>query len=228
MSPSPPAGATPASRPPLVDRICGHALAGFCKGMTSLEAVWSVPWDPARPRIFYVNHASHADSALVWASVPAEERPRLRPVAAADYWTAGPVRRYLAGRVFHAVLVERQANGRPGDALERMEAALRNGDSLLLFPEGTRSRENVLLPFRFGLHHVVQRCPWAEVQPVWLENPGRGMPKGAFLPVPLLCRAFFGPLLPMVAEESQEIFLERARTALLALRPADPSGADRG
>ncbi|MBK8596708.1 MAG: 1-acyl-sn-glycerol-3-phosphate acyltransferase [Holophagales bacterium] len=228
MSPSSPAVAIPANRPPLVDRLCGHALAGFCKGMTSLEAVWSVPWDPARPRIFYVNHASHADSALVWASVPAEERPRLRAVAAVDYWMAGPVRRYLSKRVFHAVLVERRTNGRPGDALERMEAALENGDSLLLFPEGTRSRGNVLLPFRPGLHHVVQRCPWAEVQPVWLENPGRGLPKGTFFPIPLLCRAFFGPLLPVVAGESHEVFLERARSALLALGPSDLSGADRG
>ncbi len=228
MNPPFPAGSIRGNRPPLPDRLCGLALAGFCKAMTSLTAVWCVPWDPARPRIFYVNHASHADSALVWASVPARERSRLRPVAAVDYWTAGPVRRYLAKRVFHAVLVERQADGRPGDALERMEAALRNGDSLLLFPEGTRNRGNSLLPFRPGLYHVVRRCPWVEVQPVWLENPGRGLPKGAFLPLPLLCRSFFGPLLPTVAGESQEAFLERARTALLTLRPSDSSGVEPG
>jgi 1-acyl-sn-glycerol-3-phosphate acyltransferase len=173
LSPSSPAVAIPANRPPLVDRLCGHALAGFCKGMTSLEAVWSVPWDPARPRIFYVNHASHADSALVWASVPAEERPRLRAVAAVDYWMAGPVRRYLSKRVFHAVLVERRTNGRPGDALERMEAALENGDSLLLFPEGTRSRGNVLLPSG-PASTTSSRGAVAEVQPVWLENRDEG------------------------------------------------------
>ena len=224
MSPPFPEGSIPGIRPPLLDRLCGHALAGFCKAMTSLETAWSVPWDPARPRVFYVNHASHADSALVWSSIPARERPRLRPVAAADYWTAGPVRRYLAKRVFHAVLVERQTNGGPGDAVERMEAALRNGDSLLLFPEGTRNLGNGLLPFRPGLYHIVRRCPWAEIQPVWLENPGRGLPKGAYLPIPLLCRAFFGPFLATAAGESQEDFLERARAALLALRPSSPSG----
>lgn len=208
-------GTPGAERPALLDRLLGRALAGFCKAMTSLEADWRVPWDPEHPRVFYVNHASHADAPLVWAAVPPVSRPRLRPVAAADYWTAGPVRRRLAGKVFRSVFVDRLAEGREG--LARMEAALAGGDSLLLFPEGTRHRGHEVLPFRSGLHHLASRCPWAELQPVWLDNPGRGLPRGAFLPVPLLCRVTFGPLLPRVDGEEREPFLERARAALVAL-----------
>ena len=203
---------------PLLARCAGRALAGYCKTMTSLEIVWMAPWAPECPRIFYVNHASHADAALVWAAFPPPLRPRVRPVAATEYWVQGPVRRFMAARVLRAVMVDRNLQGRGGNALQRMEEALRQGDSLILFPEGTRNPGAGLLPFKPGLFHLHRNCPEAEIQPVWVDNPRRGMPKGALLPIPLLCRATFGPLLPDRPDENMDAFLGRAREALLALR----------
>ncbi len=215
-SQDPAALAAPERNPRLV-RVAGRALAGYCKAMTSLESVWLAPWTPHRPRIFYVNHASHADAALIWAAIPPSLRTRVRPVAATEYWGKGPIRRFVAGQLFRSVMVERNFHGQIGNALPRMEEALRQGDSLILFPEGTRNPGAGLLPFKPGLFHLHQSCPEVELQPVWIDNPGRGMPKGGWLPVPLLCRAFFGPLLPDRPGEDREAFLERARVALLAL-----------
>lgn len=209
----------PSDAAAILARGVGRALAGYGKAMTSLEAVWQVSWAPERPRVFFVNHASHADAALVWAAFPPSERVRVRPVAAMEYWAKGPLRRFMAARVFRAVMVDRNVQGRGGNALPRMEEALRQGDSLIFFPEGTRNPGAGLLPFKPGLFHLHQRCPDVELQPVWIDNPGRGMPKGAFLPIPLRCRATFGPLLPDLPGEGCEAFLERARGALLALQP---------
>ena len=61
--------------------------------------------------------------------------------------------------------------------------------------------------------------PQVEFVPVWIENLGRVMPKGAFIPVPLLCTLIFGEALRIHEDESRQDFLLRSRTALLNLAP---------
>src|SRR5256885_12980829 len=95
-----------------------------------------------RPAIYFANHTSHLDALLIWASLPPTARARTRPVAARAYWSARRVRRYLATRVFRAVLVDRVSevtagDGAGGTAVEEMLAVLRGGESLIIFPEGT-------------------------------------------------------------------------------------------
>jgi 1-acyl-sn-glycerol-3-phosphate acyltransferase len=101
-----------------------------------------------------------------------------------------------------------------------MSGALAAGESLILFPEGTRNTtEQVLLPFKSGLYRVATANPGVECVPVWIENLNRVMPKGEFVPIPLLCTLTFGaPLVPAEAEDKAS-FLDRARAALLALAP---------
>ena len=131
------------------------------------------------------------------------------------------------GRVFNAVFVERGFcdPNQPESALAPLHAALDAGESLILFPEGTRntSDEGNLLPFKGGLHRLSRAHPDAALVPVWLENLGRMLPKGrgAWLPVPLLCRLVMGPALePARPDERPRDFLNRAAAALSALRPA--------
>ena len=64
-----------------------------------------------------------------------------------------------------------------------------------------------------------QAMPRAEFVPVWIENLGRVMPKGAIVPVPLLCTLTFGAPLTLSSGETKAEFLERARAALLDLAP---------
>ena len=58
-------------------------------------------------KIYYANHASHGDFLLIFVSLPYRVRKRVRPVAAAEYWESGPVRRFLAKNVFNMVLISR-------------------------------------------------------------------------------------------------------------------------
>jgi 1-acyl-sn-glycerol-3-phosphate acyltransferase len=188
-------------------RLALGAAVGF---QTELE--------PSRQRVFVANHSSHLDTLLVWASLPTRLRTRTRPVAAADYWGRSALRRLLAGRLLRAVLIDRKGGARA--AFERMQAALEAGDSLLLFPEGTRGRSDVPEEFKSGIYYLCAARPELEVVPVYLENLNRILPKGEFLPVPLLARIVFGVPTTLEGGEAKEHFLARLRGNVVALKGA--------
>ena len=171
-------------------------------------------------RIYYGNHSSHADFVLIWASLPEDLRIRTRPVAGADYWNTTRLRRWLINDVLRGVVIERTRTDTGPDPVAQMVAALEHDDSLILFPEGTRNTTDAtLLPFRSGIWRVVSARPDVECVPVWIENLNRVMPKGEFLPIPLLCTLTFGAPVRIGADEDKDAFLERLRDALLALAP---------
>ena len=76
-----------------------------------------------------------------------------------------------------------------------------------------------MLPFSGGTYRVARQRPELEFVPVWIDNLKRVMPKGRFLPLPLLCTATFGTPLRLQADEDKAAFLSRSRQALLALAP---------
>lgn len=204
----------------MLERLVASLIIGFVRLLTGAQAFWRGGRPNAAQRIFFANHASHGDFVLLWASLPPWLRRRTRPVAGADYWNKSAARRFIGGRVFRAVLIDRERKEVAPDPVEQMVAALAGGDSLILFPEGTRNTTDaVLLPFKSGLFHLAMQYPRAELVPVWINNLARVMPKGQLLPIPLLCTVTFGTTLPRIDGEDKTAFLERARDAMLALRP---------
>lgn len=211
-------------------------IAALVAGLARLVAGPSVfylggPPDE-RQRVYFANHTSHLDFVVLWSALPAPVRERTRPVAARDYWERGGLRRFLASRVFRAVLVDRPSKtGAPEEggqgrleaaqgAIAALAAALQEGDSLILFPEGTRGTGDDVAPFKSGLFHLCQGRPGLEAMPVYLDNMNRILPKGESLPVPMLSRVVFGhPIAPASGEAKTE-FLERARAAVRALAGA--------
>lgn len=187
-------------------------------------------WQGARPdrhqRIYVANHTSNLDTVILWAALPPALRARTRPVAARDYWDRGPLRRHMALDVLRVVLIER---GGGAAALEPLHAALADGDSLLLFPEGTRGPGPLPGPFKSGLYFLARQHPDVEIVPVWLDGPGRALPKGVVLPIPLSARALIGGPLVLGPGESKEAFLARARDAVIFLgRSLEPRPQEQG
>lgn len=204
----------------MLERLVASLIIGFVRLLTGAQAFWRSGRPNAAQRIFFANHASHGDFVLLWASLPPWLRRRTRPVAGADYWNKSALRHFIGGRVFRAVLIDRERREGSPDPVEQMVAALAGGDSLILFPEGTRNTTDaLLLPFKSGLFHLANRYPDAELVPVWINNLARVMPKGQLIPIPLLCTVTFGAALPRIDGEDKAAFLERARAAMLALRP---------
>ena len=197
------------------------ALSSFAKLLTGVRALWIGSAPDARPRVYFANHRSHGDFVLIWASLPPHLRRLTRPVAGADYWLTTPLKRYIINRVFRGVTIDRRPDRHGPNPVEQMGEALAAGESLILFPEGTRNLGEGVQPFKSGIHHLAKAHPEAELIPVWIENLGRVMPKGSVIPVPLLCSLSFGPPLAAQDNESRDAFLARARAALLDLAPPE-------
>lgn len=206
-----------------LENLIASALCGFTKLLTGVRVVWhdslSCTRSDTRQRVYFANHRSHGDFVLIWAALPPHLRRLTRPVAGADYWHTSALRRYIADRVFRGVLIDRMAGRQHVNPVELMGEALTAGDSLIIFPEGTRNQDDALLPFKSGIYHLAKAHPEAELVPVWIENLGRVMPKGAFVPIPLLCTLAFGPAVSLAPDETRNDFLNRARAALLTLAP---------
>lgn len=174
-------------------------------------------------RIYFGNHSSHLDFIVIWSALPAGLRQLARPVAASEYWEQGPVRRYLAEHVFHAVLIQRTTPGSSDPhavaraSVARMASEMGDRNSLIVFPEGTRRHDSGIGDFKSGLYHLSRLRPDVELIPVYLENLNRILPKGEVLPVPMLSRAVFGPRLATNVNEGKQPFLTRAREALIQL-----------
>jgi len=193
-------------------------LAGFARMVSGARPIWRGCTAEPRQRVYFANHTSHLDALVIWAVLPPALRRVTRPVAARDYWEAGPVRRYLATRAFNAVLIERTPGDFHHSPLDDLLAALERGDSLIFFPEGGRGKNGEVGEFRPGLYHLAERRPDVDLVPVYLSNLDRVMPRGSRLPVPLLSQAVFGAPLHLDAREGRAPFLARARAALLQLR----------
>jgi 1-acyl-sn-glycerol-3-phosphate acyltransferase len=203
----------------------GYLLAFVARLITGAQGHWKGCPPKAEQRIYFANHQSHFDWVLIWAALPRDLRATTRPIAARDYWTATPFKHWITREVFHAVYVSRtrtkDASGvgtDDQDPLEPLAEALGNGDSLVIFPEGTRSNKGEPEAFKSGLYHLAQQFPQVQLIPAWIDNVQRVMPKGEVVPVPILCSVTFGAPMQLQPGEDKRAFLERAREAVMALR----------
>jgi 1-acyl-sn-glycerol-3-phosphate acyltransferase len=199
----------------------GILLAFIARLITGAQGHWKGCPPKAEQRIYFANHQSHLDWVLIWAALPRELRATTRPIAARDYWTSSRFKHWITREVFNAVYVSRQRSD-DQDPLEPLLEALRNGDSLVIFPEGTRSNKGLPQPFKSGLYHLAEQFPQVQLIPAWIDNVQRVMPKGEVVPVPILCTVTFGAPVALQVGEDKRAFLARARDAVVALQPNPP------
>jgi 1-acyl-sn-glycerol-3-phosphate acyltransferase len=119
--------------------------------------------------------------------------------------------------VFNVIYVARERTA-DEDPLEPLLDALAKGDSIILFPEGTRGHAGDPQAFKAGLYNLALKCPQAVLVPAWINNVQHVLPKGEVVPVPVLCSVTFGTPMQLQAGEDRHAFLDRARNAVIALR----------
>ena len=90
--------------------------------------------------------------------------------------------------------------------------------SLIVFPEGRRNIEEEMGEFKSGIYYLSKKRPDLELMPVYIDNLNRVLPRGEFLPVPLLSCITIGPPMWLERGEPKEQFLKRARQAVQRLK----------
>ena len=201
----------------MLAKLMSLFLLGLIRALTGAQARWQGCPPKAEQRIYFANHQSHADLILIWAALPAELRSITRPIAARDYWTKTPFKQWLTTSVFNAIYVDR-IKASDQDPLEPVMDALTQGDSVILFPEGTRGNQEEPQVFKSGLYNLAIRFPGVVLIPTWINNVQRVMPKGEVVPVPILCSVTFGAPVVLGASEERTSFLVRARQSVVDLR----------
>lgn len=205
--------------PAMLAKMMGWFLLGLIRVLTGSQARWHGCPPKAEQRIYFANHQSHADLVMIWAALPKELRSVTRAIAARDYWTKTPFKQWLTSAVFNVIYVSRERTA-DEDPLEPLLDALSNGDSIILFPEGTRGHFEEPQAFKAGLYNLATKFPNVVLVPAWINNVQHVLPKGEVVPVPVpvLCSVTFGAPIRVEDGEDRRDFLVRARQAVMALR----------
>ena len=198
--------------------ITGGILALAARFLSGASVRWIDSQPDTCQRVYFANHTSHLDAVVVWSALPTAIRALTRPVAAKDYWTAGAIRRYMATRVFRALLIDRTDIKVHQSPVDLMIREIGDRDSLIVFPEGGRSPGPEVGQFKSGLYYLCKKRPDLELIPVHIDNMNRILPRGEVLPVPLLTCISFGPPLWLEAGEAKNDFLHRARESVRRLK----------
>lgn len=176
----------------------------------------------AGPAIIVANHNSHLDALVLMSLFPMRLLPRLRPVAAVDYFFRSGFLAWFARRIVGIVPIDRKLSA-GGDPLAPLERALERGDILILFPEGTRGVPEQLSALKAGIAHLARRRPSVPIVPVFIYGLGKALPKGEALLVPFFVDLFAGETLQW--QGSRETFMAAlaARFETLAAEARPPA-----
>lgn len=163
------------------------------------------------PWILASNHTSHVDTAVLFTCIPRKVQNNLHAVAAQDYFFVGGLRQHVARILFNSIPIERDSPGRR-NPLRHASRALREGNGVILYPEGTRSKDGTIGPFRAGIGRLIHQHPGTVIIPAYLEGANEVMPKGRFIPIPRTVYVNFGAPLLLSADAKRASWQEVANT----------------
>lgn len=201
-----------------MEAVSRALLVGFARFISGASVRYINCQPDTNQRIYFANHTSHLDALVIWSLLPAAIRILTRPVAARDYWERGRLRPYLAKHVFGAMLIDRQNIKVHQSPVDMMLREMGDKYSIIVFPEGHRNTGSEIDEFKSGLYYLAKKRPDLELVPVHIDNLNRVLPRGEFLPVPLLSCVTFGPPIWLEAGEPKTQFLVRARECVRRLK----------
>jgi 1-acyl-sn-glycerol-3-phosphate acyltransferase len=186
----------------------------------TVEGAGNIPQEP--PFVLVGNHASHLDALALAASLPRWLCGRVFPVAAGDVFFETPVSSILSSSILNALPMWRRNCG--SHALAELRARLVGEPCCyILFPEGSRSRDGQIQPFRAGLGMLTAGTS-VPVVPCYLQGTFAAFPPGSWLPRPFRVRLRVGePLYFNATPNSREGWQEAVTRTEAAVRRLGPS-----
>lgn len=146
------------------------------------------------PRLLLIsNHASHLDAVSIAAAVPFRYWIHLYISAAKDYWFANPLFTFFSKHCLGAIPIDRK--DKTGEAIRLCTTLLKNLPQIymILFPEGTRSKDGFIQPFKRGVSLFAERTD-TPILFLYLEGNNALWPKGRLIPFPGKLTVHIGPV----------------------------------
>jgi len=159
--------------------------------------------DEDQNAIFIANHHSHLDTSLLQTSIPHPWRHKLVVGGASEVFFDNRVKAMLSALVVGAFPIDRSTAGRA--AADQAADLIDQGNSLLIYPEGGRSRDGWGQPFKGGAAYLALRCE-VPIVPIYLAGTGKILRKGQNLPKPSNTTVLFGdPIWPAEGENTRRL-----------------------
>ena len=171
---------------------------------------------PAKgPAVLVANHNSHLDAVTLMSLFPLRMLPKLRPVAAQDYFFRNPLLKWFALHIMGILPLDREVKSKRKHPLAGINEALDRGEIVIVFPEGSRGAPEQLGDFKVGIAHIAKKSPKAPVIPIYMHGLGKVLPKGEALLVPFFLDVFIGEPIPWEGNKTE--FMEHMTNQMTAL-----------
>ena len=139
------------------------------------------------PAIIVANHNSHLDTAVIMSLYNISKLPKVRPIAAEDYFLSNALLAWFAKNAMGIIPISRKRSSPDDDPLVPCYEALDNNEIVILFPEGSRGRPEERTVLKKGIAHLAKRYSSIPVIPIYMFGLGKSLPKGEFVPIPFFC-----------------------------------------
>ncbi len=168
--------------------------------------------------ILVANHNSHFDVVSIIAGMPGDKIKNLKTLVAGDYFGRTNVARSLTDFFFNAIMIYRDRKDENVSGVEVLDQVLKNGESLVLFPEGSRGKPGVIAEFKSGIAILLKNNPDIPFIPVYLDGFGRVLPKDKTIILPMECKVRFGEPIYIDKSKEMEAILDDVKNAILGLK----------
>lgn len=157
--------------------------------------------------IIIANHNSHIDTLALMSAMPKHKIVDVKPVAAADYFGSSKLKTVMTELFTNALLITRCSSlkNKSKDPFRIMMKALKRGQSLIIYPEGSRGKANEMQEFKNGIGHILLKYPHIAYIPTYIENTGKVLPKDAIIPIPFNCKVVFGDIKYCKGKNAKEV-----------------------
>lgn len=142
--------------------------------------------------IIVANHNSHMDTVAILSALPSAQLTKVFPVAAGDYFGKNSMSTFFSEFFINSLLISRNKEAGKLNPLEVMDKKLKDGHSILIFPEGSRGEAEVMQDFKHGASILLKKNPSIPFIPIFLKGMGNALPKGDPILLPTECQVRIG------------------------------------
>ena len=170
------------------------------------------------PAIIVANHNSHIDTLLLMSLFSCPQILKIHPVAAADYFCNTKLKSFIFKTLLGLIPLQRKFGKTTKEELfKEINEALRSGETIIIYPEGTRGEDATIKEFKSGVAHIAAMNPDVPVVPFYINGPDRILPKGTFLWVPFIADVYVAEGIKYDGTPTK-VFTERIKNVVTTLK----------